>query len=131
MTDSSAPANTIDLSRIVRDAAELIRKRGLAKCSLVDGAGRICGNGALLMALGGADYETVTNDYQLDLWDALNSPEYSHAFADIACRTRIILESRGDIGADIPTYNNRSITTAEDVAALFDEVAKSYEPHAG
>lgn len=70
---------------VCRKAAELLRTRGFTQHSLIDYEGALCFTGALLVALGGKDFEDYRwgqgnpdpedNTKPVSLWQAIN-PQY-------------------------------------------------------
>ena len=95
---------------ILREAAVIVRRQGLAKGWFFDDDGKVCARAAMNAAAGLA--HTV-----LDMSD----PQYMRAY-DAACVSAGVSSGRG-----ISTWSDRPETTAEDVALAFERAAKDLE----
>jgi len=129
-----------DLAEVARSAAEIMSRKGHCKGVLQDGEGKVCFQGALMLALTGR--ESIYNE--MDEWNRLGSPwnpEISWSswspWGDIAPEDRYKLEAvsyaatrilggRGQFLSPVH-YNNSGETTQEDVILLLKETAEALE----
>jgi hypothetical protein len=107
----------MDPAQVARQAAGFIAERGLAKGKLVDQDGKVCNNGALLLAMVGVP---VLEEYIV--------PRGFHLIWNLLMDTEVEILRRQGIDAIRPwEYNDRTSTSAEDVILLLKQAAEALE----
>jgi hypothetical protein len=112
----------VNLADIARKAADIISERGLAKGKLQDEQGRVCNNGALLLAMGVQDLGTqlfVLPEFMGEFWNILQDAE------------KEVLRSQDIKVFYVSEYNDRKYVSAEDIILLLKKAGSVLEEAGG
>ena len=109
----------MNAAEIARKAAQIISERGLAKGKLIDEDGRVCNNGALLLAMGLPveiifEGNAVPWGYHIP-WNVITDTEMA------------ILKDQGVSVTRPWQYNDDAAVSAEDVILLLKQTAEALE----
>jgi hypothetical protein len=108
----------MNAAEAARKAATIMSGRGHAKGNLVDSRGRVCNNGAIMLAMGVPEDDLRTEFFlsgDLSCFEAIHDAEM------------MILASRGIRQQFMADYNDADSTSGEDVILLLKLAAERLE----
>ena len=108
----------MNAAEIARKAALIMSERGHCKGDLIDSKGRVCNNGALMLALGATERQLRTEwfaDYDFSCFEVIHAAEIG------------VLASQGNRQQFIVDYNDADSTTGENVILLLKLASEALE----
>jgi hypothetical protein len=108
----------MNAAEVARKAATIMSERGHAKGDLIDSQGRVCNNGAIMLAMGVSEDDLRTEfllSGDLPCFEAIHNAEAA------------ILASRGIRQQFMTDYNDADSTSGEDVILLLKLAAERLE----